>query len=500
MNLTLDEISKAVGGKLDAKQKTDQIFEKISIDTRTLKKGEVFWAIKGDHFDGNLFAKDAFKKGASCLVLNNRLSNQKDIQSLFIPKIFVADEIKALGDLASHWRSLFHIPVLAITGSNGKTTTRAISSALISTRFRTHQTQGNLNNLIGLPLTLLDLNRNHEALVVEMGMNRLGEIKRLTEIVRPTLGLITNVAPVHLEYLKTVENVAKAKGELFIEMPKDSLALVNEDDSFCPQLAMEAKIPKEQQVTFGWKKTAQIMVERVRPWYDEVEKDLVRGSIVLIRDRRINKKGDVLELQFPLPGDHNVYNLLAAVTAALALDVNSEQIAKAIRTVQSVGSRSRIVKLSQKRFVLDDCYNANPTSMKMALHSLKALRGKEPALAVLGEMLELGEESDKLHFELGQEAAKSEIEELYAVGEHASEIAKGAEKEGMDPNRIHLIFEKSKGKPPDNLIEELANQLKSRFTSGKWLLLKGSRGMALERVLEHIYRELGIKNGLNEKV
>jgi UDP-N-acetylmuramoyl-tripeptide--D-alanyl-D-alanine ligase len=286
------------------------------------------------------------------------------------------------------------------------------------------------------------------------------------------------VGPVHLEHLKNIETVAMAKGELFKNVSPDACVVINQDDSFCSLLADRAGIDRKNRLTFGWKNSADIQVEKIKSTG-------LKGSEVWIRDHR-NGSSIPLHLHLPLPGTHNIYNLLAAVSCALYLGVSKEEIIQGVNMIEPVGSRTRTCWLKGDRHIIDDCYNANPASMNASLGLLKSLKGDGKAIAVLGEMLELGPESDRAHYQLGQLAAQCEVQELFVVGEHAAQVAKGAKEGGIDEGQIHLIYEGQRGKPPDELMEVLSSRIREVAPVDCWILVKGSRGVALERVVAHL--------------
>lgn len=384
------------------------------------------------------------------------------------------------------WRKKFKLPILAITGSNGKTTTRSMVGTLLSQKFKVHEPRENFNNLVGLPLTLLELNEQHDIAVLELGMNHFGEITRLTRIADPTHALITNVGPVHLEGLKSVDQVARAKGELFQNLNSKAMAFINKDDPFCLSLAQQAGIEPKRQVSFGWKKAGDVCILSVK-------NKGIDGSEVKVNDRRKESSNPFLVYN-PLPGDHNVHNLLAAITMAMELGLTPDEIVAQAKKIKSVGSRSRIVSLPNGIHLLDDCYNANPTSVKAALSLLQSLKGEQgTSIAILGEMLELGEQAPISHREIGQWAAKTGLHELFCVGEHSNQMAEGAKAQGLNPAHIHHLYEGNKGRPPDDLLEKIVAKIITQYSrqSDTWVLIKGSRGMALERVVN------GLRNRMN---
>lgn len=494
MRMLLSDLAKASQGEIKNFDGSAKWCLALSTDTRTLKTGDVFLALRGENFDGHLFLEDAVKKGAQALILEKNYEEKWRASPLAekIPTLIVESGLKALGDIAHFWRNQFKIPVVAITGSNGKTTTRAITTTLLSRHYRVHGTDGNLNNLIGMPQTLLGLSAHHEVVVLEMGMNHLGEIARLAEIARPTVGVITNVGPVHVEHLGSIENVAKAKGELFQHMDPKGIVAINVDDPYCSHLAEVAGIPLSRQISFGIQKSAQVKVERI-----EESPRLSSGNLVQkisIRDSRLDVP-EVFDVDFPLPGVHNVYNLVAGVAVGLHLGLNIDEIQLAAKSIRPVGSRSKIVSLKHQIFILDDCYNANPVSMRASIDLFAQLKGTHPGLIVLGDMLELGDISDQAHQELGGYVASKKNEMFFTAGAQAERMAQGAVQAGMPKKQIKT-FKPSEGhRPADATVLEMVSQVANfvRDRAPSWILVKASRGVALERVVAGLVNEFGLE-------
>lgn len=480
MRLSFDEMADIT--RAERQGGSSEIFERLSTDTRTLQPGDVFLALVGERFDGHDFLEAAEKAGARALIVEKKRCGK--IQTT-VPVLFVDDTLQALGDLAQAWRARFALPVVAVAGSNGKTTTRAMIGAILSQRFQLHQTPGNFNNLIGLPLTVLQLKSSHEAMLLELGMNARGEIDRLSEIAAPTLGLITNIGAEHLEFLHDLNTVAEAEGELFARLSSSALALVNADDPHCVRLAnRDGKRPRHQ-LTFGWKQAGQIVVEKV------LRADAA-GSEVVVRDLRQNLSA---ALQIPVPGEHNIYNALAAAAVGFALGLTPQHLETGIRVFKPVGSRTRILPLAGGGMIIDDCYNANPSSMQAALDLTDRSAAKHlRRLGVLADMLELGAAARASHRELGMAAAKF-LDGVAVLGEFAATTAQGAINSGLPANSVGIFSDGRPGKPSEAQVEAAAAWILQAVRAASQppvILVKGSRGMALERVVAKLCEHLKV--------
>lgn len=494
MRMLLSDLAKASQGEIKNLIDPSKWCLHLSTDTRTLKAGDVFLALRGENFDGHVFLEAAVKKGAQAVILEKSFEGkwEERPEAKQVPYVVVKEGLRALGDIAHFWRNQFKVPVVAITGSNGKTTTRAMTTTLLSRHFRVHGTEGNLNNLIGMPQTLLGLSAHHEMVVLEMGMNHAGEIARLAEIARPTVGLISNVGPVHVEHLGSIENVAKAKGELFQNMDPGGIAMVNVDDEFCSQLAKSAKIPVERQISFGIHQPAQVKVEKI-----EVSPRSTPGNLIQkisIRDSRLEVP-EVFDVDLPLPGLHNVYNLVAGVAVGLHLGLNIDEIQLAAKSIRPVGSRTKIVKLNQGIFILDDCYNANPVSMKASLDVFSQLITDQCSIVVLGDMLELGDFSTKAHEALGAVVASKKCQLFLAAGAQAEVMAESAIAAGMEKKKVKA-FKPSEGhRVSDAMVLEMVAEAAALASqsSPSWILVKASRGVALERVVAGLVNQFGLE-------
>ena len=458
MTLSLEEILRATGGALPQGDPNVH-FKGISTDSRTVGEGELFFALKGVHFDGHRFAQEALEKKAAGVVIEEERKGDvrwNGYRSKVV--ILVKDTLRALGDLARERRRRFGTPLVALTGSNGKTTTKEMIAACLETLFPVLKTKGNFNNLIGLPLTLLRLSERERVVVVEMGMNTPGEIRRLTEIAEPDVGLITNIERVHLEGLGSIERVKEEKGALFRLMKQDGAVLVNQDD---PRVVDLAKDFSGQKITYGILNPA----------------DVRGGEIRLERAGRtsflLSFGGEQTRIDLPLLGRHFVYNALAAVATATLFGVEIKVVKEALEGFQPFPMRMEICPLSDGKVVLNDAYNANPKSMELALATLAEVKGEGRGIAVLGDMFELGAYSEEAHRELGRTVASLSIDGLVAIGKEARRVVDSAIRHGLEPDRVWVA--ESHG--------EAVSILQEILRKGDWVLVKGSRGMEMEKIV-----------------
>lgn len=447
----------------------------VSTDSRTLQPGRLFVPLRGERLDGHRFIEEALEEGAAG-ALTEEGPERSDLLRDLLPRedlwrraFLVAvpgSTWEAFHRLAAHHRSRFSIPVVAVTGSNGKTTTKELVAQVLGSRWRTLRSPGNFNNDVGLPLTLLDLGPDFEALVVEMGMRGRGEIARLCAMARPTAGIVTNVGPVHLELLGSMEAIADAKAELVEALDPEGLAVLNAED---PRVIAMQDRTRARVVTFGLDR-GDTIARQVRPSRDGVSFELVwrGGGVEISRPVRL-----------PLLGRHNVVNALAAAACALAMGLEIDQVAAALRTARGPKLRLETVEARGRR-VINDAYNASPASMAAALEVLvQVATGRRGAL--LGDMLELGPVTREEHLRLGQRAAQAGLDYLVVTGEQAEAVGEGARQAGMDPARIHVAAD----------WEEASELLLALSRPGDTLLVKASRGLGLERVVARLAGEEG---------
>jgi UDP-N-acetylmuramoyl-tripeptide--D-alanyl-D-alanine ligase len=435
---------------------------RLCTDSREVRAGDLFIALQGERFDGHEFVPDALRRHAVGAVVQSqyRLPRDKPGRGPAPLLIGVGDPLTAFQQLASHHRSRFGIPVVAVTGSNGKTTTKDMVAAVLAERWRTLKTEGNLNNRIGVPMTLLRLMPRHEAAVIEMGVDAKGQTARLCETARPTVGIITNIGPDHLEFFGTLDASADAKGELLDHLPEDGAAVLNADDAYFTYLASRARC---RVVSFGFSKTAQ-----------------VRGEPVA----EAGGRGAGLRLWLPgqsqpsvahllIQGRHNLANALAAAAVGYVLGMSGAAIARGLARFRPADMRSQVVQ-RKGITIINDCYNANPASMKAALDLLKEVGNGHRTVAVLGDMLELGPAATELHREVGAHAAARGLACLVACGGLGQGIAEGARAAGMSAAQVREAHDAA----------EAAAFVKSIIRAGDVVLVKGSRGMKMERVVD----------------
>ncbi len=436
----------------------------FSTDSRMLQPGELFIPLRGENFDGHDYMNQAIQNGAAACL------SEEMIGGLLVPVIKVNNTLKALGDLAAAVRGRFAAPVIGITGTSGKTTCKEMLAAVLEKLGPGLKSAGNFNNLIGVPLTLFNLKQEHCWAVVEMGMSERGEIARLAEIAKPSIGMITNIGAGHLENFDGISGVARAKGELFINLPADGIALINADDSEVSQLPVANGVRK---VFFGTGPNVDIRAENIAGHNGSVSFDLVI-------------EGRVQKVVLPLPGRHNVGNALAAAAVATVLGVALEDIVDGLESFKPCPGRMELIELPGDLVVLDDSYNANPLSVHAALDALYDLGSTGSRIAVLADMLELGPTSPELHYQIGLLVAER-ANWLFTCGALAEEIARGAVDGGLSSDRVFALQNH----------DEISDHLLEILKSGDRVLVKGSRGMRMEKVTDalRIASQATIVNG-----
>jgi len=454
IRLSLREIARIVGGTLQGEG--ERMVTGVSTDSRRIDPDNLFIAIRGERFDGHDFVHDLTGRAAAALV--SREWFEQHPAPLTLPVVVVPDTLTALGDLAGGWRERFPIPVIGVTGSNGKTTVKEMTAAILSGIGPGCATTGNLNNLVGLPLMLLTLSEEHRWGVLEMGMSEPGEIDRLAAIARPRIGVITNANPSHLASMESVENVARAKGELFLRLPAGGVAIYCAEDERLRNLPVPAG------------------VERIGYGIDQGE---VRGASIESLGAGgsrfwIELPGCRVRVTLPVPGRHTVLNALAAATAAWVAGAGADMIAEGLG--RFTGYQQRFVIIPGRGVtIVDDTYNANPASMAAALKTLAGCAAGSFRTAILGEMRELGKDEIPLHREVGRMAAPL-LHRLIVVGGLGEEIARGAREGGMGEESV-IVAESG---------EEAARVVIDGHREGEWVLVKGSRGMRMETVVNRL--------------
>jgi UDP-N-acetylmuramoyl-tripeptide--D-alanyl-D-alanine ligase len=439
----LSEILRYTQGQLVG---ADREFTSVSTDTRTIQQGALFVALAGPTFDGHDFVTTAAQNGAAAALVSRPLS-------VDMPQVVVADPLAALSAFAREWRRQFKIPVVGVTGSNGKTTTKELIGSILSQLGPTLVTRGNLNNHIGVPLTLLQLTSEHRYAVIEMGANHLGEIAHLASLAEPTVGIVTNAGAAHLEGFGSLQGVANGKGEMFQALPVEGVAVVNADDKYASQ--WRDMRTAERILTFGFEQQADFMAHKVRE---------VSGAAGFRIDFDLVTPEGTLAASIPLAGLHNLRNALGAAAAACAAGTPVEQIVSGLAAMKTVAGRLELKPAINGAFIVDDSYNANPSSLKAGLDAMRSFSGSR--WLVLGEMKELGDASDELHAEVGRYARQSGIERLLAVGEGARFSV-----EAFGPGGRWFAD-----------IDALIRDARSSLTAGVAVLIKGSRANRLERV------------------
>lgn len=448
--VTLAEITAAVNGRCTGNKSRE--ITAVSTDTRTISKGSLFIPIRGERFDGHDFIPKAFEAGAAACL------SQRDIRGDRIVR--VADTRQAYLDLAAWYRRRFSVTVVGVTGSVGKTTTKEMIAAVLESKYKTLKTEGNRNNEIGLPETLLRLDSTYQAAVIEMGMSHFGEISRLSRVAEPNIGVITNIGVSHIENLGSREGILKAKLELLDGMKEHAPLLLNGDDPLLSRVAEESGREREV-ITYGIQNpAADFRAENIREAGLKTEFDIVFY-------------GKRIHTLLPAVGRHNVMNALAGFAVGIVSEIEPEAAAAALEHYAPTGMRQRIVD-RRGMMIIEDCYNASPDSMRAALGVLSAVDCTGRRIAVLSDMLELGAYSEQAHLEVGKEAAQSKADFLFCTGTDAEYIVKGAVASGM---ANALFF-------PDR--EELVRAVSSTVQPGDCLLFKASRGMRLEEVMEKI--------------
>jgi len=439
----------------------------VSTDSRTVHAGELFVALQGEHFDGHRFAATALQRGAAAVLLSDaHCVVPQSATTATTAGIFVADTHGALQEFALAHRQQFPGTVVAITGSNGKTTVKEMTAAVVQQHYATYKAHGNLNNHIGVPLALLQLEATHQVAVLELGMNHLGEIRRLCEIALPHIGVITNIGLAHVGYLGSIERIQQAKGELIAALDAASVAIVNADDPRA--LALGQQTPGRL-LTFGQSPQAD-----VRGWvYEDCGLEGVRCTLVL--------NDTAYEVALPLPGAYQVMNALAAAAVGMAMQVPATAIVAGLQHYRGMHGRMAVKHGQDGVVLIDDTYNASPQSMRVALQCLAQTHVTGRRLAVLGDMLELGKQAPSLHAEVGRLVAQSGVEQLMTFGPLAQYIAQGAQYAGMAAACIHVTTQP----------EDAVTRLRSLLRPGDVILLKGSRGMAMERLVDALAEQQG---------
>lgn len=457
-NMTLEAIAKACNGKLFCSYNlTNQEVQGVVLDSRKIDKDYLFIATVGERVDGHDFIEEAYAKGAMAVICEKPPINPA------IPYILVDSSFEALKAIATWYRSQLDIKVIGVTGSVGKTSTKEFISSVLSQRYRVLKTEGNFNNEVGLPLTILRIRDDHEIAVLEMGISEYGEMHRLSAIAKPDLCVITNIGPCHLENLGSLEGVLKAKSEIFDYMKENGSVCINGDDKM---LSTIKDVKGIKPLIFGLNNSYDV-------YASDITYEGLYGSSC-----NIHVNGQIISTSIPLPGEHMVYNALAATALGNLFKMTADEISSGIMAVKPVNGRSNIITM-ERWTIIDDCYNANPISMKAAIKLLK--KADENKIAILGDMFELGENEAKLHKEVGSYAGSLDLDVLICVGKLSSHMYDGAMEAGFKGNLLYF---------------ETRDELLDILPSFKWyksqkspshsptILVKASHGMGFDKIVK----------------
>ena len=449
MKLALAKIAEFItaGGEFPR----EEVAQAYSIDSRTVGVGELFFAVKGERLDGHDFVNAALERGAAAAVVRKDQLNRYSAKSRLLA---VDDTLAALQTLATAVRKVWGKPLVGVTGSAGKTTTKEAIAHVLASRCRVLKSEGNFNNHFGLPLMLLKLEPEHDVAVIEMGMSHAGEIRALAKIAKPDIGVVTNVAPVHLEFFDSIAGIARAKYELIESLPASGTAVLNADDEYVSQFGRGFK---GRVITYGTKATADVRCENVRTCGAEGSE----FDVVVAGGRE--------HTRLPLVGEHNILNALAAVAAGLARGMKPSDAVAALATLAPPDKRGQVLQLGNIT-VINDCYNSNPKALKAMVDALAAMKAGR-RIVVAGEMLELGPSSEAMHRAAGQHIAEKKIDVLVGVRGLAQAMVEGARQAGTQAEFVTT---------PEEAGEWLARETRN----GDVVLLKASRGVKLEKALE----------------
>lgn len=450
--LSLKEIVQVTGA--EANSDADIFFEGVSTDSRRISEGMLFVALKGENSNGESFTRDAFKKGAAAVLVSK---TAKRIPEGIVLK--VEDTLEAYRQIAGAWRERFDIPIVAVTGSNGKTTTKDLTAAALNGWGHVLKTSGNFNNEIGVPMTLLEINEKHQAAVVEIGMRGLGQIESLAEVVKPTIGIVTNVSEAHIELLGSIENIAKAKGELVEAIKSGGTIILNADN---PHTLQMKNIVREgvKILTYSLEKGAA----------DFVAKNILIGSVST--EFTLDFHGKEYNFEIPMLGRHNVSNALGAIAAGYAVGLTVPEVQRGFSTLTTTKMRYEVIRRDGLT-IINDAYNASPASMRAAIRTTSEVYNGR-LIAVLGDMLELGEISEKVHREIGEELVENKFDTLITLGELGKFIAAGARDAGL--KNVYTF----------DTHEDAAKKILELVHDGDTILFKASHVMHMEKIIELI--------------
>ncbi len=443
---------------------TDIQINSISTDSRTIKKNDIFVALNGENFNGHDFIEDAIKKGACGAVINKTEKNieaiKKKIKENTVDFFLFEtnDTLYVLQEIARFYRQNLSIKIIGITGSNGKTTTKDMTHAVLSTAYRTYKSEANFNNEIGVPHAILNLGYSYEAAVLEFGMTHKGDIRRLVEIASPQIRILTNIGPAHLQNFSSINDIAEAKAEIFELSHPEDMAVINIDDELIKQV--ERKF-NGRKITYGLNSKAEVKAE-----------DINNNTFTLkIYDKFVAK------ISLPILGIHNIYNALSAISAGILMEISYDKIVNGITSFSPPSGRMELLKFNGL-WVINDAYNANPISMKRALETFHEIFSDRQKILILGDMLELGEEGIFFHKEIGKQIAQMKVNYLFTFGKLANYIARSAVENGIPQKQVFQ----------DLSAEEIAEKISKKFSGKDVVLIKGSRAMGMEKVIDCLRR------------
>ncbi len=433
-------------------------FKGVSTDSRKIEEGYLFVPIRGEKFDGHEFIEDALNCGAMGTLCSHEMDIKSDGKKSII---MVEDTLKALQNISKYFLNRANIPVVGVTGSTGKTTTKELIYNVLAQKFKVLKNKGNFNNHIGMPLTLLNIKEEHEIIVLEMGMSNRGEIDLLAEITTPEVGVITNIGICHIENLGSKEEIFKAKMEISHYMDESSVLIVNGDNEYLGRL--RERDTKYKRVFAGLRENNDIYVEEIRDLGDKgIEFSILYG-------------GETHDFKLNVPGIHNVYNGLLAIAVGVHYNISFEKIKDGLSNFYGNEMRMNIVSLDDDMKLINDCYNASPDSVKAALGVLESIESKRK-IAILGDMLELGDYSEDAHREVGRMVSRREIDFLITVGNDAENIGKEAIETGLPRKKVFTLANN----------EAAINLLDTLKQPGDTILVKGSRGMKMEEIVQYL--------------
>ena len=449
--LSLAEIVSVTGAQTNSN--AEIFFEDIITDSRKITGGALFVALKGEFFNGEDFAEESLKKGAAAVLVSKNFD--KELDGVILK---VDDTLTAYRKIAGAWRNRFDIPIVAVTGSNGKTTTKDLTAAALNGLGNVQKTSGNFNNEVGVPMTLLELNEKNRAAVVEIGMRGLGQIESLAQVVKPTIGIVTNVSNAHIELLGSIENIAKAKGELVEAIRKGGTIILNADNPHTAEMKNLAGAGVNV-VTYGMENSA-----------DVTAKDILIGSVAT--EFTLTYRGEDFDFEIPMLGRHNVSNALAAIAAGLTVGLSVEEIQRGVSTLTTTKMRFEVIRRDGLTIV-NDAYNASPASMRVAIKTTSEIYDGR-LIAVLGDMMELGDISETVHKEIGAELVENKFDVLITLGELGKFIAAGAREAGL--KNVYTF----------DTHEDAAKKILELFRDGDTILFKASHVMHMEKIIELI--------------